>query len=222
MLTKVPTKAPTRLSTNVPSKAPVPAPSKAMFHRNCRRLHPFTKRAVFHRDPNHPSLALSYSLSLRLPLLALAGAGPGDSFQQPRTTGKAFAASYGGPVVHWTVAVLISAQRRYRQTDVARINWGGDVGGKLLTVGVYTLMYQLQTSTSTMATLTLCSSQTTGTLRAENIFWQVAEYREVWGVGLSGGRSLVFYVTFITGSSNGRILAQTVCASRWRRYLPSR
>jgi hypothetical protein len=110
--------------------------------------------------------------------------------------------------------------------DVARINWGGDVG-KGLTTGVYTFNgYQYQLRLLLQRDEQRCvSSYDDGNLQSR------ARVEEHLLAGRWGCREWVqaptwwaffgLYGRYITGSSlNDRILAQTACALRWRRYLP--
>jgi hypothetical protein len=99
----------------------------------------------------------------------------GQFFQQPRTTGKAFAASYGGPVAALTVAVLISRTatlppNRRRQDQLGRRRRRQTLDGRRVHLNVSATRLLLQL----WRRLTLCSSRR----------------REPYGQRTSSGRSL--------------------------------
>jgi hypothetical protein len=135
--TKIPTKVSTRLSTMCQARHRHSSTHSKLFYLGTAADYTIlTKSGILHRAGSIHHRHIGVSPIAATTILALAGAGPGDKFSTAFAIyGKAFAASYGGPVAAaLTVAVLMAGRvqrARWRaNTDVARINWGGDVGGK--------------------------------------------------------------------------------------------
>jgi hypothetical protein len=154
------------------------------------------------------------------------------------STGKAYASDSGGTdtegkmidaVAHMQTAYNDAAGRI--NNDEARKNLGGGlIGGLTLTTGIYTFSTDVIIAFGTDITFTgsdsdifiiqiagnfIQSAETkmilTGTVKPENIFWQVAGYAEVGaGAAMQGVLLAMTSATFITGSTlNGRILSQS-------------
>jgi cytoskeletal protein CcmA (bactofilin family) len=149
--------------------------------------------------------------------------------------GNIYAADYTPPSPSKLTIAVLNMQAAYidardRPSDAANLNVGsgGDIGGMTLTTGVYKFNQIIKISSSVYfsgSETDVFIIQTTGSItqdvaanvilqgsvKAENIFWQVAKTVEVGaGSTMEGIILAAEKVTFITGSKlNGRILSQT-------------
>jgi hypothetical protein len=151
--------------------------------------------------------------------------------------GKAYAANYAPPTPAQLTTAVGDMETAYTDAagrpndDTTRKNvGGGEIGGEILTPGVYTFDVVISFSTDIFfeggindvfiiqTTKNLAQGAGTkvnlvGGAQAKNIFWQVAENMSVGADAEMQGILLVkTNVAFETGSSlNGRVLAQTTC-----------
>jgi hypothetical protein len=157
---------------------------------------------------------------------------------QLSTGSKAYASDSGGTDTEGKMIDAVAAMRTaYNDAagrtndDEARKNLGGGlIGGLTLTTGIYTFSTDVLIAFGTDITFAgsatdifiiqiagnfIQSAETkmilTGTVKPENIFWQVAGYTEVGaGANMEGVLLAMTSATFITGSTlNGRILSQS-------------